>query len=326
MTAIRLQRRRLLVASLALSALPLAAQTPSYPAKPVRVVVPFGAGGVGDLTARAVSAELAKRLGQPFVIENRPGAGGVVAAETVAKSAPDGHTVFLMSNGTAVTAGLFKSLPYDTIKDFTPVSTLGSFDIGVLVPADSPHKTLGELLAWARANPNKLNIGSVNIGSTQHLAAELFKSTSGLQAQVVPFNGTPALVTALRGQQVDVAVEILGPVMPQINGNAVRALAVTGTRRSRLLPAVPTAEESGVKGFVASSWNAFAVPSKTPGEVVARLNEAIVAVLATPELQKRLRDMNVEPDTATPQETAALLAADIRRWGDVIAKANIPRQ
>ena len=297
-----------------------------YPSKAVRVVVPFGAGGVGDLTARAVSAELAKRLGQPFVIENRPGAGGVVAAETVAKSEPDGHTVFLMSNGTAVTAGLFKSLPYDTLKDFTPVSTLGTFDIGVLVPADSPHKTLGELLAWARANPGKLNIGSINIGSTQHLAAELFKSTAALQAQVVPFNGTPALVTALRGKQVDVVVEILGPVMPQITGNAVRALAVTGTRRSALLPTVPTAEESGVKGFVASSWNAFAVPAKTPPEVVQRLHEAITAVLAMPDLQKRLRDMNVEPDPATPQETAALLASDIRRWSEVIDKAGIPRQ
>lgn len=326
MTQTLLHRRLVVAAAVGVFALPLAAQTPSYPSKAVRVVVPFGAGGVGDLTARAVSAELAKRLGQPFVIENRPGAGGVVAAETVAKAEPDGHTVFLMSNGTAVTAGLFKSLPYDTLKDFTPVSTLGNFDIGVLVPADSPHKTLGELLAWARANPGKLNIGSINIGSTQHLAAELFKSTAALQAQVVPFNGTPALVTALRGKQVDVAVEILGPVMPQITGNAVRVLAVTGTRRSPLLPAVPTAEEGGIKGFVASSWNAFAVPSKTPREVVQRLHEAIAAVLAMPELQKRLRDMNVEPDPATPQETAALLASDIRRWSEVIDKAGIPRQ
>jgi len=318
--------RRSVLSALGVALVPGLGLAQVYPSKAVRVVVPFGAGGVGDLTARAVSAELAKRLGQSFVIENRPGAGGVVAAETVAKAEPDGHTVFLMSNGTAVTAGLFKSLPYDTLKDFAPVSTLGTFDIGVLVPADSPHKTLGELLAWARANPGKLNIGSINIGSTQHLAAELFKSTAALQAQVVPFNGTPALVTALRGKQVDVAVEILGPVMPQITGNAVRALAVTGTRRSALLPAVPTAEESGVKGFVASSWNAFAVPAKTPPEVVQRLHEAITAVLAMPDLQKRLRDMNVEPDPATPQETAALLASDIRRWSEVIDKAGIPRQ
>jgi len=315
-----------MAAALALAALPLAVQAQNYPSKAVRVVVPFGPGGVGDLTARAVAAELAKTLGQPFVIENRPGAGGVVAAETVAKSEPDGHSIFLMSNGTAVTAGLFKSLPYDTLKDFTPVSTLGTFDIGVLVPADSPFKTLGELLAWGKANPGKLNIGSINIGSTQHLAAELFKSTAGLQAQVVPFNGTPALVTALRGKQVDVGVEILGPVMPQITGNAVRVLAITGTRRSAMLPNIPTAEEAGVKGFVASSWNAFAVPAKTPRDVVAKLNKAIVDVLATPELQKRLRDMNVQPDSSTPEENAALLAADVKRWSEVIEKANIPRQ
>lgn len=321
-----LNRRHIVAAALALSALPLAAQAQNYPTKAVRVVVPFGPGGVGDLTARAVAADLAKVLGQPFVIENRPGAGGVVAAETVAKSDPDGHSIFLMSNGTAVTAGLFKSLPYDTLKDFTPVSTLGTFDIGVLVPADSPYKTMGELLAWAKANPGKLNIGSINIGSTQHLAAELFKSTAGVQGQVVPFNGTPALVTALRGKQVDVAVEILGPVMTQITSNAVRVLAITGTRRSAMLPNIPTAEEAGVKGFVASSWNAFAVPAKTPRDVVAKLNKAIVDVLATPDLQKRLRDMNVQPDSSTPEENAALLAADVKRWSDVIEKANIPRQ
>ena len=320
------QRRHLVAAALALAALPLAAQAQNYPTKPVRVVVPFGPGGVGDLTARAVAAELAKNLNQPFVIENRPGAGGVVAAETVAKAEPDGHTVFLVSSGTAVSAGLFKTLPYDTLKDFTPVSTVGNFDIGLLVPAESPHKTLGELLAWARANPGKLNIGSINIGSTQHLAAELFKSTAGLDAQVVPFNGTPALVTALRGKQVDVAVEILGPVMTQITSNAVRTLAVTGKKRSPMLPQVPTAEESGIKDLLASSWNGFAVPAKTPKDVVAKLNKAVVAVLATPELQKKLRDMNVEPDSRTPEEAAALLAADVRRWSGVIEKANIPRQ
>jgi tripartite-type tricarboxylate transporter receptor subunit TctC len=326
MKLLNLHRRHLITAALALAALPLAAQAQNYPTKAVRVVVPFGPGGVGDLTARAVAAELAKTLGQPFVIENRPGAGGVVAAETVAKAEPDGHTLFLISSGTAVSATLMKSLPYDTLKDFASVSTVGNFDIGLLVPADSPFKTLGELLAWSKANPGKLNIGSINIGSTQHLAAELFKSTAGVQGQVVPFNGTPALVTALRGKQVDVAVEILGPVMPQITSNAVRALAVTGKKRSPMLPSVPTAEESGVKDLIASSWNGFAAPAKTPRDVVVKLNKAMVSVLAMPELQKRLRDMNVEPDASTPEEASAILAADVKRWGEVIEKANIPRQ
>ncbi|MDP1780304.1 MAG: tripartite tricarboxylate transporter substrate-binding protein, partial [Hydrogenophaga sp.] len=181
-------RRTLLGAALSLAALavgPVHAQV-AFPSKNVRIVVPFAAGGVGDLTARIVAQKLADLLGQPVVIENRPGAGGVVAADSVARAEPDGHTLFLMSNGTAVTAGLFKSLPFDTVKDFTPVSTLGYFDIAVVVPANSPHKTLGELVAFGKVNPGKLNVGSINIGSTQNLAAELFKSTAGIDAQVVP--------------------------------------------------------------------------------------------------------------------------------------------
>ena len=326
MPLLHFRRRRLVAAVLALSAWPLAAQAQNYPTKPVRVVVPFAAGGAGDLIARAVSQKVSEGLGQPFVIENRPGAGGVVAAETVAKAEPDGHTLFLMSSGTAVTAGLFKSLPYDTLRDFAPVSTLSAFGIAIVVPAGSPHQNLASLLAWARAHPGKLNIGSINIGSTQHLTAELFKSTAGLDAQVVPFNGTPALVNALRGQQVDVAVEITGPVLPQISAGAVRALAVTGERRLAALPDVPTAVESGVAGLLASSWNGFAAPARTPRDVVAKLNAAIAAALGSPDLQKRLRELNADPLPGTPEQAAALLAADVRRWSGVIEKANIPRQ
>jgi tripartite-type tricarboxylate transporter receptor subunit TctC len=250
----------------------------------------------------------------------------VVAAETVARAEPDGHTMFLMSNGTAVTASLFKSLPYDTLKDLAPVSTLGTFDLAVLVPSDSPYKTLGELVAFAKANPNKLNIGSINIGSTQNLAAELFKSTADIDAQIVPFNGTPALVGALRGKQVDVGVEILGPALTQIKAGAFRALAVTGKKRSSALPEVPTAVEAGVKEFQASSWNALAVPGKTPRPVIDRLNKDIVAALAKPDVKKKLADLNIDADPSTPDEAAQLLASDIKRWGAVIERANIPKQ
>ena len=321
-------RRALLCAGLSLSALalPLAAWAQAFPSKPLRIVVPFAAGGAGDLTARIVGAELSQSLGQPVTIENRPGAGGVVAAETVARAEPDGHTLFLMSNGTAVTASLFKSLPYDTLKDLAPVSTLGTFDLAVLVPADSPYRSLGELVAFAKAHPGKLNIGSINSGSTQNLAAELFKSSAEIEAQIVPFNGTPALVGALRGRQVDVGVEILGPALAQITGGAFRALAVTGRKRSSALPEVPTAAEAGVKGFQASSWNALAVPGTTPRPVVDRLNRDIVAALARPEVRKKLADLNIDADPSTPEEAAQLLAADIRRWGAVIERANIPRQ
>ena len=324
-----MKRRSALVAVVvaatgAQTSLPVQAQ--AYPAKTLRVVVPFAAGGVGDLTARAVAAGLAQRLGQAVVIDNRPGAGGVVAADTVARAAPDGYTLFLLSNGTAVAASLFKTLPYDTLTAFTPVSTLGFFDIAVLVPADSPFRTLRQLSAHARAHPGQLNIGSINVGSTQHLATALFKSIAAVDAQVVPFNGTPALITALRGHQVDAGVEILGPVLPQVRSGALRVLAVAGERRSVMLPDVPTAVESGVPGFVASSWNALALPARTPRAVVDRLQQAVAEVLATPAVQQQLRTLNVEPRASTPEQAAALLKADIERWHAVIDRAGIPRQ
>ena len=200
--------------------------------KTLKIIVPFGAGGIADLTARAVAQKMAEILGQAIIIENKPSAGGIVAGDTVAKSEPDGTTLLLMSNGTAVSAGLFKNLPYDTVKDFAPVSTLGFFDIALVTRSDSPFKTLADVLAFAKTNPGKLNIGSINIGSTQNLSAELFKSTAGIDAQIVPFNGTPAVITALRGGQIDAAVEILGPVMSQISAKALRALTVFGNKRA----------------------------------------------------------------------------------------------
>ncbi|MEG1733906.1 MAG: tripartite tricarboxylate transporter substrate-binding protein, partial [Comamonas sp.] len=282
--------------------------------------------GVADVTARVVAQQLSTQLGQPVVIDNKPSAGGIAAADTVAKSAPDGHTLFLMSNGSAVTVNLFSNLPFDMVKDLTPISTLGYFDIGVITDAQSPFKNLGELVSYAKTHPGKLNLGSINVGSTQHLAAELFKTTAGIDVQIVPFNGTPAVVTALRGKQIDAAVEILTPIMGQINAKAVNLLAVTGDKRSPLLPKVPTAQESGVKGFVASSWNALAAPSKTPAEVIARLNKEINAAVNNPEVTKKLRDLNVQAQASTPEQTAKLLQSEIKRWGDVITAAKIPKQ
>jgi tripartite-type tricarboxylate transporter receptor subunit TctC len=292
----------------------------------IKIVVPFGAGGVADLTARIVAQKMAETMGQPVVIENKPGAGGVVAGDTVAKSEPDGHTLLLMSNGTAVSAGLFKSLPFDTLKDFAPVSTLGYFDIAVVVPQNSPYKNISELLAAARASPGKLNIGTINVGSTQNLAAELFKSSAGIEAQVVPFNGTPAVITALRGGQIDAAVEILSPMLPQINAKALRALAVFGGKRSTVLPDVPTAAQSGLAGFNVASWNALAAPAKTPKEVIARLNREVVAALNTADVKKRLADLNIEASGSTPAQLNDLLSSEIKRWSGVIAQAKIPRQ
>lgn len=315
------------IASLAVALLVAhAATAQTFPSKPIRIVVPFGAGGVADLTARVVAQKLSESLKQPVVIDNKPGAGGVVAGDTVAKAEPDGHTLLLMSNATAVSAGLFKALPFDPVRDFAPVSTLGFFDIALIVPADSKFKTLAELLAHARAHPGQLNLGSINIGSTQNLAAELFKTTSGADLQIVPFNGTPAVITALRGGQIDAAVEILGPVLPQINVKALRALAVTGEQRAAVLPAVPTAKESGLPSFVASSWNALAAPAKTPKDVMARLNKEVVAAVNDPDVKKKLRDLNVQARSSSPEQAAELLASEIKRWGEVISRAKIPKQ
>ncbi len=310
------------VAGVALLALTSQAQT--FPSKTVRIVVPFGAGGVADLTARTVAEKLSQSLGQAVVIDNKPGAGGVAAGDLVAKAEPDGHTLLLMSNGTAVSAGMFKSLPFDTQHDFAPISTLATFDIAVITAVNSPFKTLGDLIAFAKANPGKLNLGTVNIGSTQNLTAELLKSTAGIDVQIVPFNGTPAVITALRGNQIDAAVEILGPVIPHINSKAVRALAVTGSKRSAVLPDVPTAVESGVPGLVAASWNALAAPAKTPAAIIARLNKDIAAAVNAPDVKAKLRALNMDAQASTPEQTAQLLASETKRWGDVIVRAKIP--
>jgi tripartite-type tricarboxylate transporter receptor subunit TctC len=309
--------------AVALLGTPVAAQT--FPSKPIRIVVPFGAGGVADLTARTVAQKMSESMGQSVIIDNKPGAGGVVAGEAVAKAEPDGHTLLLMSNGTAVSAGLFKSLPFDAVRDFAPVSTLGYFDIAILTAADAPYKSITELLAYAKANPGKLNVGTINIGSTQNLAAELFRTRTGLDFLVVPFNGTPAVTTALRGHQVDIAIEILGPMMGQVQSKAVRVLAVMGDTRAEQLPDVPTLMQSGVRDFDVSSWNALAAPAKTPKDVIARLNREVQAAVNAPDVKKKLFELNVQAKGSTPEQLGSLLQSDIKRWTDVINKAGVPK-
>ncbi len=323
------QRRQILQV---LGASALAAHAPqllaqNFPSKPIRIVVPFGAGGVADLTVRAVGQKLSENLGQAVVIDNRPGAGGVVAGELVAKAEPDGHTLLLMSNGTAVSAGLFRSLPFNTRTDFAPISLLGQFDMAVVVPENSPHKTLADLIAFGRANPGKLNIGTINIGSTQNLAAELLRTQANLIAQLIPYNGTPAVINALRGGQIDMAVEILGPLKPQISAKAVRLLGVMGEQRPKDMPEVPTLRElSGLSNFNVSSWNALAAPGKTPKPIIDRLSAEVAKVLAQPDMVQRLASFNVQAKASTPAHLAQLLDRDIARWTEVIQRAGIPQQ
>lgn len=324
-----MQRRRIIqgLGGAVLGSLGIAqAQAQNFPSKPVRIVVPFAAGGVADLTARAIGQKLSEQLGQPVVIDNRPGAGGVVAGELVAKAEPDGHTLLLMSNATAVSAGLFKNLPYNTRSDFAPISLLGLFDIAVVVPETSPHKSLAELMAYGRAHPGKLNIATINIGSTQHLAAELLRSQANLIAQIVPYNGTPAVLNALRGGQVDMAVEILGPLKPQIAAKAVRLLGVMGEHRPRDLPGVPTLRElPGLSNFNVSSWNALAAPSKTPKAVVERLSAEVAKAIAQPDTAQKLASFNVQARASTPAQLGQWLDREIVRWSDAIERAGIAR-
>jgi tripartite-type tricarboxylate transporter receptor subunit TctC len=298
----------------------------TFPNKPIRVIVPFGPGGVADLTARIVAQKMGTVLGQSMVIENKPSAGGIVAGETVAKSEPDGYTILLMSNGTAISASLFQKLPFDPVKDFEALSTLGFFDIAIVVDQGSPFHQLKDLTSKAQSQPGKLNIASINIGSTQNLAAELFKSTANMDVQVIPFNGTPAVITALRGGQVDAAVEILAPMVPQIQSKSIRLLAVTGAKRSSFFPEVPTASESGLKSFNASSWNGFAVPAGTPPSVIQTLNRSILTAISDPEVRSKLQAIYVEPQSSSPKEMKTLLENDIKRWGKVIEQAHIPKQ
>jgi tripartite-type tricarboxylate transporter receptor subunit TctC len=315
------------LAALALgAALAAPAHAQNFPTKPVRIIVGFGAGGVADVTARIVAQKLSEQMGQQVLVENRPSAGGIVAAQEVARAEPDGHTLLLMSNGNAVSATLFKSLPYDTLADFAPVSTLGFFDIAVVVNADSKINTMADLLAYAKANPGKLNIGTINIGSTQHLSAELFKAMSGVDAVTVPFKGSPAVVTALRGNEVQVAFDMLAPIMPQAKAGAVKILAVTSDRRFPGLPDVPTVAEAGVTGYQASSWNALAAPAKTPRAVVDRLNREVQTALADPAVKEKLQGLGVTARGSTPEGMRQLLVSDIDKWRKVIEAAKIERQ
>lgn len=315
--------------SLAAGTCRLAAQ-PRFPQRPVTLIVPFAPGGIADLSARAVGEALAARLGQPVVIDNRPGAGAIVAAQAVRQAAPDGHTLLLLSNANAVSVGLMRRLPYDPERDFTPVGTIGFFDLGLFGATGGRHATLREALAAARAQPGRVSIGTIAIGSTQHLAARLFEARAGVDLLVVPYKGTPALMTALRAGEVDLAMEIVGPMLSQLGPApagapaGLRALAVAADHRLPPLPTVPTVAEAGVGDFSVASWNGLAAPAGTPPAVIELLNRALREALADPAVSRRLAPLGVRL-AADPSAAAlrALLHGEIARWGAVIKAAKI---
>ena len=297
----------------------------AYPVKPIRLLVPFGPGGVGDITSRAVMQKMSEAMIQQIIIDNRPSAGGIVATETVARSEPDGYTLYLMNNTNAVSAAMFRKLPYDTVKDFAMVSTIGAFSLGVLVSSESPARSVKDLIAQAKASGGKFNIGTINIGTTQFLSAELLKSMTSIDTTTVPFNNTAGVLTALRGGNVQAAIEFLPPVIGQIKAGGLRAIAVTSKARFALLPDVPTLAESGIAGYEVSSWNGIAVAAKTPKAIVERLNKEIHAAVSSAQIKQRFQELGVEQNTSTPDGMRKFLIDEIAKWNALIDKAKISR-
>jgi tripartite-type tricarboxylate transporter receptor subunit TctC len=308
--------------ALLLTPLPAAAQT--YPDKPIRLILPFAAGGLADVTMRIVGEKLSERLGQRVTIDNRPGGGGITAAQAAASSPPDGYTLLAVTNGTAISAGLYKKLPFDPVNDFVTISSVAHFDLVLLVDGKSPIKNVSDLLTTARNLGGKMNIGTINPGSTQNLSAELFKSVAGLSATIVPFRTTPEVQTAVMRGDVTLAFESYAALKGPVDAGDLRAIATSGTNRS--LSTVPTVKESGLANYEVVGWNAIAAPTGTPPEVVARLNAEINAVMAMPDVKKRILDLGTEPRASTPQEIHGRLQADIKKWNEVIDRAKIERR
>ena len=304
---------------------PAFAQNAAWPNKPIRLILPFGAGGVADITARIVTERLGDKLGQRFVIENQPGPGGINAARAVLAGGTDGYTLALFSNGTAVSVNMFKELRFDPVKDFTPVSTLGFFDFILATDAKSRYQTLKDFIDYGKANPGKMNVGTVIVGSTQNLSAELLKSATGLDFRIVPFRNTPDLMLSLTRGDVDLMIDSYSALKSMIDDKQVRALASSGPTRSPVTPNLPTAAEAGVPGYDVTSWNAIFAPAGTPADVIAKMQKAIAELIGEDEIKRKLLELGIEAKALAGAQLAKQLDSDIVKWGDVITKANIPK-
>jgi tripartite-type tricarboxylate transporter receptor subunit TctC len=313
------------VALAAIVAMPAGAE-PRYPDRPVMLIVPYAAGGIADTGMRILADKLSGTLAEPFVVDNRPGAGGIIAAKAGSAAAADGYTLLMTGNNNAISVALFKSLPYNILGDFASVSTVSFFDLLLVTRAGSPLESVADLVAAARAQPGKLNIGTINPGSTQNLAAELFRSTAGVKVAIVPFRTSPDMAGAILRGDVDAAFEFYAPLQGMIADNKVRVLASTGSQRSSYLPQIPTIAESGVKDYEVLSWNGISVPAATPKPVIATLARAIDAVLPLPDVQEKARRLGMEMRASTPEQMTARLKADIAKWSAVIDKAGIPKR
>jgi tripartite-type tricarboxylate transporter receptor subunit TctC len=307
--------------------LPNGAQAqPHYPTRSVRIIVPFGPGGVADITVRVVAEKLGDKLGQRFVVENNPGAGGIAAARSALSGGTDGYTVTLLTNGTAISVPLFKSLPFDPVKDFVPISGLGSFDFILAVNAPSPFRTLENFLQAAREKPGVLNVGTVNIGSSQNLGAELFRTSADIEFAIVPYRTTPEVLVALLRDDVQLAIDSYAGLKSGLLDQKIRVIASSGRARSQILPDVPTALELGIKGFEVDAWNGLFAPAGTAPDIVATLNRALRDVLADPETKKQMLELGIEAKASSPEQLRARLQGDIEKWAGVIARAGISKQ
>ncbi len=299
---------------------PAGAQT--YPNKPIRIIIPFGPGGLADITMRLLGQKLTERTGQQVVIENRPGAGGIVAATAVTKAPPDGYTLFVLSSGIALSKWLIKDMPFDVATAFTPISTVAYFDLLIFAKADLPLHNVKDVLAEARKDPAKFNIGTISAGSTQNVTAELIKSAAGIPMTIVTYRNTPEVLTSLLRGDTAVAVESYTALKAAIAAGQIKAIAATGERRSPMQPDVPTLKESRVNAEVVG-WNALVAPAKTPKAIVDYLNGNIRAIVGSADFKKRILDLGSEAKASTPEELGKRLNADIAMWGDVIKKAGI---
>ena len=321
-----MNRMRLLAPSLMIFAAsltwPAIAQTPQYPTKPIHIVVPSAPGDGSDLTARLISDQLSSALGQPIVIDNKLGAGGVVGTEFAARQPADGYTLIMANAGShAINAALYSKLSYDPAKDFTAVALVAVSPNMMSVNPSLPVKSIGEFIAYAKAHPGEINYASGGNGSSAHLSAELFKSMAGITMNHVPYKGSTPALTDLIGGQVQVMIGNLPPMLPHVKAGKLRALGVTTSKRYPGLPDVPTVAESGLRGFETVAWFGLFAPAGTPREIVARLNREVNAIIAKPEIRDRLLGIGMEPSPGTPEEYATRQARDIAKWKKVVAES-----
>ncbi len=302
------------------------AQAETYPSKPVHVIVPYGPGGIADATMRMVARNLSQHFGQQFVIENRPGAGGVVAMQTAKEAAPDGYTLVMIGGGLTIAKALFKSLPYNLEKDFTPISTTASYGLVIATRAGSAYKTIQDVIAAAKTHPAALNFGTINAGSAQNLSAELFRTLANIDVTIVPYKTTPELANAVLRGDVDVAFEYFVGFQSPIANKQMTVLATTGRERASNLPNTPTVIESGLPNYDVTSWNGLAVPAGTPVDIVATLNRAVGDAVKSPEVQKFSGVAGMDARGMSSDDLRKRIQADVAKWAQVIEKAGIAKQ